>query len=396
MQLDNRILLMGRGIDAVEAFDRGTAAGQNALAARQNVDLTNLYRAQGANILAGDPGALNALAGISPEAAFTMQTNRQQVQANNFNMEQAKVQAARETEAHLANLDAGKAAQEAAELRSMAEAATLANSPEQWQQVFAGTPYEGAWDNRAAVLEILGTQKSVVDRLFPAAPNPKDSFMSVPGVGLVDLSDPNAPKTVFEAKPDSTNISLGGGSDKQVFDSMEKSAEAAQSAATGLAALSEASKAIAGGAITGIGADQRLAAAKLGALLGITDPKVVENTETFRSTIAPQVAALMKATVGSTQISNADREFAEKAAGGSITLDQATIIRLLDIMERAANVAIDRHQAKLDAVYPDNGDYARERALFGITAPTSSPVAGSGSQDNRTEADILGEYGLAP
>lgn len=168
MQLDNRILLMGRGIDAVEAFDRGTAAGQNALAARQNVDLTNLYRAQGANILAGDQNALNALAGISPEAAFTMQTNRQLVQDNAFNMEQAKVQAARETEAHLAKLDAGKAAQEAAELRSMAEAATLANSPEQWQQVFAGTPYEGAWDNRAAVLEILGTQKSVVDRLFPA------------------------------------------------------------------------------------------------------------------------------------------------------------------------------------------------------------------------------------
>ena len=90
----------------------------------------------------------------------------------------------------------------------------------------------------------------------------------------------------------------------------------------------------------------------------------------------------MKATVGSTQISNADREFAEKAAGGSISLDEGSITRLLDIMERASSVAIQGHMRRLDTVYPsDNPEYARERALFGVdyndpnTPPADYPNA---------------------
>lgn len=221
--LDTRIILAGRGIDPVAAFDRGAIAGQNALAARQNVDMSNLYRAQGANILAGDQNALNALAQISPEAAFTMQTNRQQVQANSFNMEQAKVKAARETEAYMGSLDQAQAAQEAAELRSMAEAAALANSPEQWAQTFAGTPYEAAWDQRAAVLEILGTQKSVVDRMFPAAPEPQDEYGRYAAeeaaagrqpLSRIDYAKAKSPSLTVETLPDGTQRvtqGVGGG-----------------------------------------------------------------------------------------------------------------------------------------------------------------------------------------
>jgi hypothetical protein len=83
----------------------------------------------------------------------------------------------------------------------------------------------------------------------------------------------------------------------------------------------------------------------------------------------------MKATVGSTQISNADREFAEKAAGGSIALDEKSIGRLLDIMERGSNGLIERHQKQLDAVYPEtpDGRFARERAIFSVQAPSQQP-----------------------
>lgn len=172
-----------------------------------------------------------------------------------------------------------------------------------------------------------------------------------------------------QKKAGAQTINLDGGSPKQIFDTMEKSAVAAQSAVTGLASLQEARKAIQGGAILGAGADAKLGLQKLGAAFGLGDVSKIENTETFRSAIAPQVSAMMKATVGSTQISNADREFAAKAAGGDISLEPGSINRLLDIMERASNSLVETHQKRLDAVYPDGGNYGRERALFGVQAP---------------------------
>lgn len=168
------------------------------------------------------------------------------------------------------------------------------------------------------------------------------------------------------------NINVGGGSDKQIFDEMKASADAARSAATGWTAVQQARQAVQSGGIFGAGADTRLELQKIGAQLGVADPAKIVNTETFRSAIAPQVSAMMKATVGSTQISNADRDFAEKAAGGSIELDPNTITRLLDIMERANDVVIERHAQRLDAVYPDTPEFKRERALFGVTRPSRS------------------------
>jgi hypothetical protein len=183
----------------------------------------------------------------------------------------------------------------------------------------------------------------------------------------------NGPDTVFD---------MGGGTNKQIYDSMQESAISARSAVNGLYSLTKAREALAGGGFFGQFADERLAFAKLGEFLGMDNADAIQNTETFRSAIAPQVAALMKATVGSTQISNADREFAEKAAGGSISLDEGSITRLLDIMERASSVAIQGHMRRLDTVYPsDNPEYARERALFGVdyndpnTPPADYPNA---------------------
>lgn len=184
-------------------------------------------------------------------------------------------------------------------------------------------------------------------------------------------------------KAGSTSVNVGGGSDKQIFDAIESDAKEARSAVTGLQAIQEARKAIAGGGIFGAGADARLGLQKVGALLGVTDPKVIQNTETFRAAIAPQVSAMLKATVGTSQISNTDREFAEKAAGGSITLDEGSIKRLLDIMEKAGRGRIESYQKRLDTVYPDGpeGKFARERALFGLTGipePMPEPATQTG------------------
>jgi hypothetical protein len=178
-------------------------------------------------------------------------------------------------------------------------------------------------------------------------------------------------------KAGATSVTVGGGDNKQVFDAVAESASGAKSAAVGLNALREARNAVEGGIISGAGANARLGLQRVGALLGVADPNVIVNTETFRSAIAPQVAATMKATVGSTQISNADREFAEKAAGGSIELNDQTIRRLLGIMERAGTAAISSHMDRLNQVYPPGAGFDRERALFSVTMPdmASQPPA---------------------
>ena len=171
-----------------------------------------------------------------------------------------------------------------------------------------------------------------------------------------------------------------GGTGKQVYDTIAASADKASTAAVGINSLAEAKKALDGGAITGFAADQRLYLQKLGSYLGISDPAAIENTETFRAAIAPQVSAMIKATVGSANISNSDREFAEKAAAGSISLDEASIKRMIGVMERMGYEAIKMHNAKVDAVYPEGQGFDRERALFLVPAPGgAAPPSGAGT-----------------
>jgi hypothetical protein len=199
------------------------------------------------------------------------------------------------------------------------------------------------------------------------------------------------------------NIDMGGGTNKQVFEEIKSSADAARTAQTGLTSLREAKQALEQGGFFGQGADYFLAMAKAGKALGFTsesNDKKIAATEIFRSAIAPQVASVMKATVGSTQISNADRDFAEKAAGGNINLDPATISRLLGIMERAAKVAIQKHSERLDKVYPDSGEFGRERALFEMQAPAvqapppgRTPPPSSLSPADIEEIDRITGYG---
>lgn len=175
----------------------------------------------------------------------------------------------------------------------------------------------------------------------------------------------------------STTVNVGGGTDKQIFDEFVERSKAARSTAQGLAALRNARAAIDGGAITGFRADNRLQLQKAASLFGIAEPEKIQNSEVFRAAIAPQVAAVMKATVGNANISDSDRRFAERAAGGSLDLDEGSIKRLLDIMEKASIAQLQEHQEALDAVYPDPNAHKRERALFGVRVTPGGKPAGT-------------------
>lgn len=198
--------------------------------------------------------------------------------------------------------------------------------------------------------------------------------------------------TLEKARAKATNVTtnVGGGSDKQIFDAMDEGAKAARATAAGLAGLREAKQAIEGGAITGFRADDRLALQKAASFFG-ADPTKVANTETFKAAIAPQVAAVLKSTVGTVNISNTDREFAEKAAGGNINLDEKSISRLLDIMERASVGQLEAHQKRLDKVYGDPEKFGRERALFGVEMP-AAPIRPP--QAAAPKVNLKQKYGL--
>jgi hypothetical protein len=138
-----------------------------------------------------------------------------------------------------------------------------------------------------------------------------------------------------------------------------------------------------GSIVSGQLADERLTLQKLGAALGVTDPTQIQNTETFRTQIKPLVLETVKGLGSGTGISNADRDFAEAAVGGKITLDAGTIKRVLDITERAAHAKVGRHNKLADQMLETQpelkqmGPMLRLEIPQGDYATPAAPTAGA-------------------
>lgn len=76
MALNPNIILAGQTPDILGALDGGRQAAQNQLALDRQTAMQDLYRSQGANILAGEQNALNQLAQFDPMAALGVQDAR--------------------------------------------------------------------------------------------------------------------------------------------------------------------------------------------------------------------------------------------------------------------------------------------------------------------------------
>jgi len=104
------------------------------------------------------------------------------------------------------------------------------------------------------------------------------------------------------------------------------------------------------GIFSGQFAKNRLALSKFMEFLGKpTDPRTI-NTETFQSTVGQQVAALVKNFGSGTSITNQDREYAEKMAAGDISLEEGSIRRVFDILDKLNRGKIERHNQLVDKV----------------------------------------------
>jgi len=105
------------------------------------------------------------------------------------------------------------------------------------------------------------------------------------------------------------------------------------------------------GIVTGFGADFRVDLGRALKLAGIeTGDDAVANTQAFAATMAQNVGKLIKQFGAGTGLSDADREYAIKMAGGQITLDEGAIKKILGINERAAKNTIEQHNKKYGGI----------------------------------------------
>ena len=117
---------------------------------------------------------------------------------------------------------------------------------------------------------------------------------------------------------------------------------AAQEAAKGLPGIAEARELVESGIISGTAADFRVGLGKALQTIGFNEGDTdIARTEAFVAVQAQQVAKIIQQFGAGTGLSDADREFAIKAAGGDISMTELAIRRILDINERASRRILD-------------------------------------------------------
>ena len=240
--MDARIILAGQPVDLVGAMRQGNAAAIETNALRQNNQLTDLYRQQGAGLLAGDQNAMNALAGVDPGLAMGMKADQQTYAQNNRKMEiteenlKMSYDTARQQAAEAAR---GMAAEERAAQaetlgRILTGAATFYAKGDQqgystWLEQNGADPAQYPFAQFPAH---AATVKGAMDALTAFTPqeiNPNDRFKVVGGV-LMDLGSEGGPKPIYEAPmqtetifgPDGQPIVQRGGGNAKFTESQGK------------------------------------------------------------------------------------------------------------------------------------------------------------------------------
>ena len=107
-------------------------------------------------------------------------------------------------------------------------------------------------------------------------------------------------------------------------------------AANGLQTISQAEKLLNDGIITGSGANYRLNAGKALQRAGIhLDDDAISNTETYVALMGKEVGSLIRMFGSGTGLSDADRMYAEKIAGGNISVNEQSLRKIIAINKRA-------------------------------------------------------------
>jgi len=106
------------------------------------------------------------------------------------------------------------------------------------------------------------------------------------------------------------------------------------------------------GAITGTGANFLVgfnnALKQAGIDFGYAD--AASNSQAYAAAMGANVGRIIKQFGAGTGLSDADREYAAQIAGGKIALTEASLLKILDINDRAANRIIDLHNKNVSGI----------------------------------------------
>jgi hypothetical protein len=243
MQMDPRSILAGRDNDPMGALGRGLLVGQRQNQIGTENRLTGLYQAQGPQIMAGEQGALNALAGIDPMAAMGVQTarlgqdatrqdmaisrerlsmarqeaamgvqtarlgqdaTRQDMAISRERLSMARQEAAMRAQEYARSISAEQAAAQAAEIeQALSGAAPLFQTGDRegyaaWLAREGLDPADYPFEQFPAFAASMAGVRDALKSVTTQAENPSDRFKVV-GSQLVDLAAEGGPAMVMEA-----------------------------------------------------------------------------------------------------------------------------------------------------------------------------------------------------
>jgi hypothetical protein len=153
------------------------------------------------------------------------------------------------------------------------------------------------------------------------------------------------------------------------------------------------------GAITGTGADFLVSLnnglKQVGIDFGFADSAA--NSQAYVAALGSNVGRIVKQFGSGTALSDADREYAEKIAGGKIALTETALRKILDINDRASNRVIDLHNKNVAGI-KTNIPLTVEKPNFGRppaaasqipTAPAAAPAAAAAAAIPQDAASFL-------
>ncbi len=216
----------------------------------------------------------------------------------------------------------------------------------------------------AAGASVLGPDNKVIFTAPAAAPAPTTLARLQAELALLPKGDPrradymalirkettHAPgtKVILPEQEKAFEGELGRGQGKSILDNRI----VAQDAAAIIDTVNTGRDILKGKIITGAGADflvnfnQALKTA--GVDFGYAD--AAANSQAYAANMAQNVGRIIKQFGAGTGLSDADRQYAEKMAGGKITLDAKALNKILDINERAARSVITRHNKDVEGI----------------------------------------------
>ena len=186
--------------------------------------------------------------------------------------------------------------------------------------------------------ERIPTSAQEAQWLLSATPEQKEAFYAAKQAGR--------PTTTINMPQESELRKKLGGAGGNIIETGYKAAEDAVST---MDTINLGRDLLNKGMVTGFGADFLVNAGQALKQVGIDlNSDAAANAQTYAATLAGNVGRLISLFGAGTGLSNADREYAEKMAGGKISLDERALRRILDINERSARNVITKHNANVD------------------------------------------------